>query len=76
VEGAPEMMLPLVLDRGLPNGHERRPPGVWGAAVEIRDDRIIRQWSQERGWVEEPGESTAQARTPRGRMGTGRRERL
>jgi hypothetical protein len=22
--------------------------------VEIRDDRIIRQWSRERGWVEEP----------------------
>jgi hypothetical protein len=34
-------------------GMERRPPGVWGAAVEIRDDRIIRQWSGERGWVEE-----------------------
>jgi hypothetical protein len=35
---------------------ERRPSGVWGAAVEIRDDRIIRQWSRERGWVEEPGD--------------------
>jgi hypothetical protein len=35
---------------------ERRPPGVWGAAVEMRDDRIIRQWNRERGWVEESSE--------------------
>jgi hypothetical protein len=31
---------------------EHRPSGVWGAVVEIQDDRILRQWSRERGWME------------------------
>jgi hypothetical protein len=38
---------------------ERRPSGLWGAAVEIRDDRIIPQWSRERGWIEEPARPSA-----------------
>jgi hypothetical protein len=36
---------------------ERRPSGVWGSAVEIRDDRIFRQFFPKRGWVEEPPQS-------------------
>jgi hypothetical protein len=30
-----------------------------GIAVEIQNDRIIGQWSRERGWVEEAGEPPA-----------------
>jgi hypothetical protein len=29
---------------------ERWPSRVWGSVVEMRDDRIIRQWRGERGW--------------------------
>jgi hypothetical protein len=56
-------------------------PG-WGAglqggrdlAVEIRDDRIIREWSRERGWVEEPVSlSVGGVRVPSGNPAPGLR---
>ena len=43
---------------------ERRPPGVWGRAVEIQGDRIIRQWSRQWGWVEEPSETQPSTSAP------------